>query len=48
VRKYLRQSYIFGIIQINKDRDDGVTTIVEIRGSKEGQQKAKQLIEELG
>jgi polyribonucleotide nucleotidyltransferase len=35
-------------IKINKDRDDGVTTVVEIRGSKEGQQKAKQLIEELG
>ncbi|KAK2168983.1 hypothetical protein LSH36_13g26095 [Paralvinella palmiformis] len=34
-------------IQINKDRDNGVTTVVEIRGSEEGQQRAKQLIEDL-
>ncbi|KAK2168982.1 hypothetical protein LSH36_13g26054 [Paralvinella palmiformis] len=34
-------------IHINKDKDNGITTVVEIRGSEEGQQRAKQLIEEL-
>jgi hypothetical protein len=34
-------------LQINKDRDNGVTTVVELRGTEEAQQKAKQLIEDL-
>ncbi|KAK2142730.1 hypothetical protein LSH36_920g01015 [Paralvinella palmiformis] len=34
-------------IKINRERDDGVMAIVEIQGSKEGQQKAKQAIEDL-
>ena len=38
---------IIVFLQINRERDDGVMGIVEIQGSKEGQQKAKQAIEDL-
>ena len=33
--------------QVNKETDDGVTTVIEIRGSEDGQHMAKELIEEL-